>query len=106
MGEFNLQQISSRVKVQMTEVPSLSAQVSLDDLGMIAYLIKGPLDNLLTVIQGNNPLAQALNDIHVMFDDEDGDSLLINFQDALDELNGFCWIHASRRLIKKEELRF
>src|SRR5882762_4475442 len=79
-------------------------EIRLDDPGTRAHFLGRAFGDLLTVIQHDDALRDLHDDFHVVFDEEDRDSLAADVLDELHQLVLFLWIEAGRRLVEHQEL--
>jgi hypothetical protein len=81
------------------------AKVRLDHLFVGGHFLVRPFRDLLTVIESYHPIGHALDDGHVMLDDNDRvPKVGSETTDLTDEAFLLCGVHASRRLIEQQEL--
>src|SRR5512136_2145003 len=82
----------------------LFSQVGLDDLGVAADLQGGALGDLSAVIEDHDPVADPHHQLHVMLDQEDGNSLVADLPDNLAEGLRLLGVHSRGRFIQEQEL--
>src|SRR5829696_3146983 len=80
------------------------AEVSLNDPGVLPHVLRGPLGDLLPVVEHRHPVGDAHDDAHLVLYEEDGDAAL--FPEALDQAGqprGLLGVHAGRGLVEQQQ---
>ena len=72
-----------------SSIARLLSKVSLDDFRIRTDFMRGPLGDLTPMIEDHDPLAQIHDDLHVVFDEENTDSLIPEGSNQLHELKRF-----------------
>ena len=84
----------------------LSAQVGLDHRGVVGDLVEAALGQLLAVVERDDAVGDALDDVHVVLDHEDRvAALLAQARDQLGDLVGLVGVHPRRRLVEQQHPR-
>lgn len=81
-------------------------EVCLDDVGVLGDFPGCSLGDHLSVIQYENLVRYAHDQLHIMFDEQDGDALLVpDPGDEMVELTGFLGVHAGCGFVEQEQER-
>src|SRR5512143_1820157 len=82
----------------------LFSQVGLDDLRILTDLQRCAFRDLLPVIENHDPVADIHHQLHVVLDQEDGDSPVADLPDHPAEGLRFLGVHTRGRLVQEQEL--
>ena len=80
------------------------AEVGFDDVGIGPDFLRRAVGDFHAVVEHDQVLADAHDELHVVFDEDDGD---VAFEDGVDEVDeglGFAGVHARGRFVEKQEL--
>ena len=73
---------------------------------MVGDLVEGALGELLAVVEGDDAVGDALDDVHVVLDHEDRVAALVaQAADQLGDLMGLVGVHPRGRLVEQQQPR-
>ena len=103
--EFNIVKFEQRIHGLQSDRFIFSAQIGLDDLGVLLDFRRRTLGDLLPEVQDDDPVRNVHHGRHVMLDKQNGDAAVPDLSDDLDRPPGFVMVHPGEGFVEKQDRR-
>ena len=87
-------------------MPVLPAEIGLDNTGIALHFLRRAFGDLPAEIQHRDAIADAHHQAHIVLDQQDRDAAGLQVHDGTEQLHALGHVHAGRRLIQQQHVRF